>query len=387
MSTTRTHEIGIIMNGVTGRMGLNQHLHRSIFAIMQQGGVKLSDSEAIMPKPLLTGRNPVRLEAISREFGGLPFTTDLDSALADPAYTIYFDAQTTDRRAESIKRAIAAGKHVYCEKPVAANLETALELYRLAKDARVKHGVVQDKLWLPGLLKLQTLRDLGYFGRILSVRGEFGYWVFEGDAVPAQRPSWNYRKEDGGGIILDMLCHWRYVLDNVFGPVRAVSCVGATHIPERWDEQGRQYDATADDAAYATFELEGGIVAHFNSSWCVRVRRDDLLTMQVDGTKGSAVAGLRDCWIQPYAATPRPAWNPDVPNPLNFFDGWQRVPEQQPFENAFKRQWELFLQHVVTDEPFRWDLLEGAKGVQLAEKGLESWRKRAWVEVGPLDVN
>ncbi|HSU58365.1 MAG TPA: Gfo/Idh/MocA family oxidoreductase [Bryobacteraceae bacterium] len=387
MSTTRTREIGIIMNGVTGRMGLNQHLHRSIFAIMQQGGVKLSDSEAIMPKPLLTGRNPVKLEAISREFGGLPFTTDLDSALADPAYTIYFDAQTTDRRAESIKRAIAAGKHVYCEKPVAANLETALELYRLAKDARVKHGVVQDKLWLPGLLKLQTLRDLGYFGRILSVRGEFGYWVFEGDAVPAQRPSWNYRKEDGGGIILDMLCHWRYVLDNVFGPVRAVSCVGATHIPERWDEQGRQYDATADDAAYATFELEGGIVAHFNSSWCVRVRRDDLLTMQVDGTKGSAVAGLRDCWIQPYAATPRPAWNPDVPNPLNFFDGWQHVPEQQPFENAFKRQWELFLQHVVTDEPFRWDLLEGAKGVQLAEKGLESWRKRAWVEVGPLDVN
>ncbi|HXR74709.1 MAG TPA: Gfo/Idh/MocA family oxidoreductase [Bryobacteraceae bacterium] len=387
MSTTRTHEIGIIMNGVTGRMGLNQHLHRSIFAIMQQGGVKLSDSEAIMPKPLLTGRNPVKLEAISREFGGLPFTTDLDSALADPAYTIYFDAQTTDRRAESIKRAIAAGKHVYCEKPVAANLETALELYRLAKDARVKHGVVQDKLWLPGLLKLQTLRDLGYFGRILSVRGEFGYWVFEGDEVPAQRPSWNYRKEDGGGIILDMLCHWRYVLDNVFGPVRAVSCLGATHIPERWDEQGRQYDATADDAAYATFELEGGIVAHFNSSWCVRVRRDDLLTMQVDGTKGSAVAGLRDCWIQPYAATPRPAWNPDVPNPLNFFDGWQRVPEQQPFENAFKRQWELFLQHVVTDEPFRWDLLEGAKGVQLAEKGLESWRKRAWVEVGPLDVN
>ncbi len=387
MNSRNTHSIGIIMNGVTGRMGLNQHLRRSIYAIMQQGGVQTGDTEAIMPRPLLVGRNAAKLETISAEFAGLPYTTDLDAALADPAYTIYFDAQTTDRRGESVKKAIAAGKHVYCEKPVAENLSAALELYKLAVNAGVKHGVVQDKLWLPGLLKLRTLRDLGFFGRILSVRGEFGYWVFEGDRVPAQRPSWNYRKEDGGGIILDMLCHWRYVLDNIFAPVRAVSCLGATHIPERCDEQGKRYDATADDSAFATFELEGGMIAHFNSSWCVRVRRDDLLTIQVDGTNGSGVAGLRDCWIQPYAATPRPVWNPDVPNPLNFFDGWQRVPEQQPFENAFKRQWELFLRHVVKDEPFRWDLLEGAKGVQLAEKGLESWRKRAWVDVAPLSAS
>jgi len=216
------------------------------------------------------------------------------------------------------------------------------------------------------------------------VRGEFGYWVFEGDVVPAQRPSWNYRKEEGGGIIIDMLCHWRYVLDEVFGGVKAVSCLGATHIPERRDEKGKAYAATADDAAYATFELEGGIIAHFNSSWCVRVRRDDLLTLQVDGTKGSAVAGLRDCWIQHYGATPRPTWNPDIPNPLNFYEGWQKVPEQETFDNAFKRQWELFLRHVVKDEPFRWDLLEAAKGVQLAEAGLESWQKRAWVDVPAL---
>lgn len=381
----KTHSVGIILNGVTGRMGLNQHLRRSIYAIIQQGGVKIGEAEAIMPRPLLVGRNTGKLEAISAEFGGLPYTTDLDSALAGPDYSIYFDAQTTDRRAESVKKAIRAGKHIYCEKPVAVDLAGALELYKLAVNRGVKHGVVQDKLWLPGLLKLQTLRELGYFGRILSIRGEFGYWVFEGDVVPAQRPSWNYRKQDGGGVILDMLCHWRYVLDNVFAPVKAVSCLGATHIPQRWDEQGKRYDATADDAVYATFELEDGIIAHFNSSWCVRVRRDDLLTIQVDGTKGSAMAGLRDCWIQPYAATPRPVWNPDVPNPLNFFDGWQRVPEQQPFENAFKRQWELFLRHVVKDEPFRWDLLEGAKGVQLAEKGLESWKKRAWVNIEPLE--
>ena len=386
MSAQTVHSIGVIMNGVTGRMGLNQHLRRSLFAIMQQGGVKLSDSESILPSPLLVGRNRSKLEAISAECGGLPWTTDLDAALADSKYGIYFDAQTTDRRADAVRRAIAAGKHVYCEKPVASSLETALDLYRRAKEAGVKHGVVQDKLWLPGLMKLQTLKKLGFFGRIYAVRGEFGYWVFEGDTIPIQRPSWNYRKEDGGGIILDMLCHWRYVLDNLFGAVKAVSCLGATHIPTRWDESGKPYQCTADDSAYATFELEGGIIAHFNSSWCVRVRRDDLLTIQVEGTKGTAVAGLRHCWIQPAGATPRPVWNPDIESPLNYFEGWQRVPEQDAFDNAFKRQWELFLRHVVKDEPFPWDLLEGAKGVQLAEKGLESWGKRAWVnveEIGP----
>jgi predicted dehydrogenase len=376
--------IGIIMNGVTGRMGLNQHLRRSIYAIIQQGGVKLTDTETIVPRPLLVGRNAAKLESISKECGGLPFTTDLDKALADPSYSIYFDAQTTDRRAEAVRQAIAAGKHIYCEKPIAGNLSTALELYRLAGAAGIKHGVVQDKLWLPGLMKLKTLRDLGFFGKILSIRGEFGYWVFEGDIVTPQRPSWNYRKEEGGGIIVDMLCHWRYVLDEVFAPVKAVSCLGATHIPERRDEQGKPYASTADDSAYATFELEGGIVAHFNSSWCVRVRRDDLLTLQVDGAKGSAVAGLRDCWIQSYAATPRPVWNPDMPSPLNFYDGWQKVPEQETFDNAFKRQWELFLRHVVKDEPFRWDLLEAAKGVQLAEAGLESWHKRTWIDIPPI---
>ncbi len=377
----KTHYAGIIMNGVTGRMGLNQHLRRSVYAIMQQGGIRLSDYETILPKPLLVGRNAAKLEAISQECGGLQFTTDLDAALADENYQIYFDAQTTERRAECVRKAIAAGKHVYCEKPVADKLSVALELYRLAREAGVKHGVVQDKLWLPGLLKLKTLLDLGFFGQVQSVRGEFGYWVFEGDTVPAQRPSWNYRKEDGGGIILDMLCHWRYVLDHLFGKVKSVSCLGATHVPWRVDEAGQRYAVTADDSAYASFELESGVVAHFNSSWCVRVRRDDLLTLQVDGSKGSAVAGLRDCWIQPYGATPRPVWNPDVAQELDFFAGWQKVPEQQPFDNAFKRQWELFLRHVVKDEPFPWDLLEAAKGVQLAEAGLESWHGRKWVDL------
>ena len=379
-----THTVGIVMNGVTGRMGLNQHLRRSILAIVQQGGVRVSESETIMPRALLVGRNSSKLEAISAEYGGLPWTTDLNAALGNSEYSIYFDAQTTDRRADAIRQAIAAGKHVYCEKPVTDSLESALDLWKLAEKAGVKHGVVQDKLWLPGLLKLETLKQEGFFGRILSVRGEFGYWVFEGDTVAPQRPSWNYRKEDGGGIIMDMLCHWRYVLDNLFGAVKAVSCLGATHIPRRWNEAGQPYDCTAEDAAYATFELEGGVVAHFNSSWCVRVRRDDLLTIQVEGTKGSAVAGLRHCWIQPYGETPRPVWNPDIESPLDYLDGWREVEERATFDNAFKRQWELFLRHVVKGDPFRWGLLEGAKGVQLAEKGLESWRKRAWVEIPDL---
>jgi predicted dehydrogenase len=384
MSEQTIHSVGIIMNGVTGRMGLNQHLRRSIYAIIKQGGVRISPSEIIMPKPILVGRNAIKLAEISAECGGLPYSTDLDKALADPANLIYFDSQTTDRRAADVKKAIAAGKHIYCEKPVSDSLEIALDLLRTAEKAGVKHGVVQDKLWLPGMRKLKTLMDIGFFGKILSVRGEFGYWVFEGDIVPAQRPSWNYRKEDGGGIIIDMLCHWRYVLDNLFGNVKAVSCLGATHIPTRIDESGKPYQCTADDSAYATFELDTGVIAHFNSSWVVRVRRDDLLTLQVDGTKGTAVAGLRHCWTQHYGNTPRPVWNPDVESPLNFFDGWQKVPEQDSFDNAFKIQWELFLRHVVKNEPFRWGLLEGAKGVQLAEKGIESWQKRCWVDVPKL---
>jgi len=384
MSDIKIHKIGIIMNGVTGRMGTNQHLLRSIYAIMQQGGVAISPTERIMPEPLLLGRNALKLEQLSKRTNGIPFSTDLGGALADAKYQIYFDSNTTDMRVPNVRKAIAAGKHIYCEKPTAGNTAEAMELYELAKKAGVKHGVVQDKLWLPGLLKLKTLMDTNFFGRIFCVKGEFGYWVFEGSPVSAQRPSWNYRKEDGGGIMIDMLCHWRYVLDNLFGAVEAVSCLGATHIPQRWDESGKPYKSTADDAAYATFQLAGGVIAHFNSSWCTRVRRDDLLTIQVDGTHGSAVAGLRNCWAQHYATTPRPVWNPDIDQPLNFLDGWQKAPEQETYDNAFKVEWELFLKHVVKGGEFKWDLREAAKGVQLAEKGMESWAKRAWVDIPEL---
>ncbi len=369
------------MNGVTGRMGTNQHLLRSIAAIVKQGGVKLAQGENIMPDPILIGRDKNKLEALCNLSGFTKMSTDLTEVLKDPYNIIYFDAQITGKRAEAIRQAVAAGKHIYCEKPVAVNTQTAMELYNLCRKAGLKNGVVQDKLWLPGILKLKRLVQEGFFGRILSVRGEFGYWVFEGDSIPSQRPSWNYRKEDDGGIIVDMLCHWRYLLDNVFGKVKAVSCLGATHIPERVDESGNRYTCSAEDAAYATFELEGGIIAQFNSSWTVRVRRDDLLTLQVDGTKGSAVAGLRECYIQHYNNTPRPVWNPDIVQPIDFFDGWSKVSDKENYENAFKVQWELFLRHIVKNESFPWDLKEGARGVQLAEKGMESWARRCWIDV------
>ncbi len=381
-----THRLGIIMNGVTGRMGTNQHLVRSILEIRASGGVALGNGDRAMPDPILVGRSRDKLAALAEQYGLEHWTTDLGAALADPNYTVFFDAATTLERAPLLKRAMAAGKHVYCEKPVATSLAEALDLVAAVRKFGVRHGVVQDKLFLPGLRKLRLLRDAGFFGRIFAVRGEFGYWVFEGDLQPAQRPSWNYRKADGGGIILDMLCHWRYVLDDLFGAVESVSCLGATHIPRRWDEHGEPYTVDCDDAAYATFRLAGGVVAQINSSWCTRVRRDDLVTFHVDGTLGSAVAGLTRCVSQARVNTPKPVWNPDCPQAIDFFDTWQEVPDNIAYGNAFKVEWELFIRHVVEGAPFPWTLLEGAKGVQLAEAGLQSWAERRWIDLPPLSV-
>lgn len=383
----KTHTVGIIMNGVTGRMGTNQHLIRSIQAIRNQGGVKISEGEVIMPEPVLTGIVMGDNEEILRKLSethGLPSTTDLDALLKDDRYPVYFDAQRTSARFESVKKAIGAGKHIYCEKPTATNSKDAAELYTLAKAAGVKHGVVQDKLWLPGLLKLKGLIDTGFFGEIFAVRCEFGYWVFTGEHGQLQRPSWNYRKEDGGGIILDMFPHWQYVVSNLFGAVKSLSCLGATHIKKRWDEQGQPYDCTAEDAVFVTFVTENGAICHFNCAWNVRVRRDDLVVFQVEGTKGTAVVGLRKVLVQDDANTPRPVWNPDLESTADYYADWTELPSEQHYDNAFKAQWELFLRHVVLDEPFPWDLKEGAKGVQLAELGHESWQKRAWVDVPEL---
>lgn len=381
-----TIRVGIIMNGVTGRMGRNQHLERSLIDIINEGGVSTKQGKKILPDIVLVGRNPQKLMELSQKFSDLPWTTDLDNVLSDSKYTIYFDAQTTGLRYTSVKMAIQAGKHIYCEKPTASNLSQALELYKLAREKNIKHGVVQDKLWLPGIQKLWQLIRQDFFGRIHAVRGEFGYWVFSGEFEPAQRPSWNYKKTEGGGIIQDMVCHWRYLIDNLFGTVTDINCVATTDIPQRWDETGKQYICDVEDSAYTTFITDKGTVCQFNSSWCTRVRRDDLLTVQADGLKGSAVAGLRECYIQPAETTPKAVWNPDIPQPINFYDSWIKVPERQVYDNAFKAQWKLFLLHVIDEIPFPWNLLEGAKGVQLAELAYQSWHEQKWLKVPPLQV-
>jgi predicted dehydrogenase len=373
--------LGVVMNGVTGRMGYRQHLVRSVLAIREQGGVELSDGSRVQLEPLLVGRNADKLAEIADRHGLSRWTTDLDVALGDDSCPLYFDAQLTSVREKSILQAIDAGKHIYTEKPVAESVEGALTMARRAAEAGVKNGVVHDKLYLPGLLKLKRLVDSGFFGRILSVRGEFGYWVFEGDWQPAQRPSWNYRAEDGGGITVDMFCHWNYVLENLFGVVNSVIAKTATHIPTRVDEQGSSYDATADDAAYAIFELEGGVIAQLNSSWCVRVHRDELVEFQVDGTRGSAVAGLRNCVIQPREATPRPVWNPDLAETQDYRAQWQEVPDNAEFDNGFKAQWEQFVRHVVEDARHPYDFMAGVRGIRLAEAGLESSRTNRRVEL------
>lgn len=380
--------LGIIMHGVTGRMGTNQHLIRSIVAIRNQGGVALANGDRVMPDPILIGRDAGKVEALARSQKIERWGTDLDQALANREDTVFFDAGTTQMRPALLAKALRAGKHVYCEKPIATTLAEAMDIAKTAQRSGLKHGAVQDKLFLPGLRKLDMLRRSGFFGRMLSLRLEFGYWVFEGDLQPIQRPSWNYRAEDGGGMILDMMCHWRYVLDNLFGQVKSISCLGATHIPERWDEAGRKYQATADDAAYAIAELVGHngepVVAQLNMSWATRVRRDDLVTFHVDGTHGSAVAGLQECRVQSRVATPRPVWNPDVQQTIDFREGWQEIPDTQVYDNGFKIQWEHFIRHVVEDAPYHWTLPEGAKGVQLVEAALQSWKERRFVDVPPL---
>jgi hypothetical protein len=378
--------LGMILHGVTGRMGYNQHLVRSLCAIRDQGGVKLANGDLVMPDMHIVGRNADKIAEIAHKHGVTRHSTDLDAALANPDDTLFFDAGSTQMRSDLLTRAIAAGKDIYCEKPISESVDAVIKLAQLAREKGIRSGVVQDKLYLPGLRKIRMLRDAGFFGRILSVRGEFGYWVFEGDWQAAQRPSWNYKSAEGGGIILDMLCHWRYVLDNLFGNVQAVSCLGATHIPSRVDETGTTYVADADDAAYATFQLEGGVIAHINSSWCTRVKRDDLVTFHVDGTLGSAVAGLTRCYTQHRVNTPRPVWNPDQPQMMKFQEQWEEVPDNAPSDNGFKMQWEEFIRHLYDGTPWKFDLAEGAKGVQLAELGLKSWRERRWIDVPALEI-
>lgn len=388
---TKQRVLRIAMNGITGRMGYRQHLLRSILPIRDQGGITLADGSKVTVEPILVGRNADKVRELANKHNVEQWTTDLDSVINDPTVDIIFDASMTSLRAETLKKAMLVGKHIFTEKPTAETLEEAVELAQIAQDRGLTAGVVHDKLYLPGLVKLRRLVEEGFFGRILSLRGEFGYWVFEGDHQQAQRPSWNYRREDGGSMTTDMFCHWNYVLEGIIGSVKSVTSKATTHIPVRWDEQDREYIATADDAAYGVFELEtpdgDPVVAQINSSWAVRVYRDELVEFQLDGTHGSAVAGLNKCVAQQRAHTPMPVWNPDLPVTESYRDQWLEVPSNAELDNGFKLQWEEFLSDVIAGRDHRFGLLSAARGVQLAELGLQSSAERRTIDIPEISLS
>jgi len=376
-----TQRLGVILSGVTGRIGVNQHLGRALVPL-RDSPIVLGNGDRVVIDPILVGRNATKLEHVAKRFDIERWTTDLDTALSDRSDTLFFDSATTNLRFDNVARALAAGKHVFCDKPLSPTHAQALQLTDIARRAQLKNGVVMANLWLPGLRKLKTLVDAGFFGRVLHIRGEHGYWVFEGDGRPGQRPSWNYRRQEGGGIVLDMMCHWHYMLEGLFGPIRRVTCAARTFVPERWDESGKPYEADADDAAAVLCEMASGALVQITLSWCTRVRRDDLMVIQVDGTGGSAVTGVFDCQTQHRAQTPSLVWNAEDRPAVDYRAAWLPVPDLPPLGNAFKVHWELFLRHVAEDAPYAWDFAMAARGIELAEKCYAASRDGTWETLG-----
>ena len=377
-----THTIGIIVNGATGRIGGTQHLANALAPIRDEGGLA-AGGDRILPRLMLVGRDAARVEAAATKHNA-EWTADLDRALADPDYTVFFDAAATHQREAMLERAIAAGKHIYSEKPVALSVERGQALLRAAQARGVKHGAVEDKLGLPGLQKLMHVVKSGFLGRIVGFRVEFGWWVFDGTEVPCQRPSWNYQRASGGGLILDMYPHWRYVIEGLLGPMRRVVTALATATPERIDEQGARYPVDVEDTASTIVELENGAIGTILSSWATRVRRDDLLTFQIDGTKGSAIAGLHRCWTLSNADTPKTA-HFSIANDLNidYRANWTEVTEGVSRMNPYRVGWENFLRHVVTGAPMQADLAAGIRDVQFAQACYQSMREAKWIDLAP----
>jgi predicted dehydrogenase len=383
LATGRQRRLGVIVSGATGGLVAHQHLP-ALLAIRREGGVPLANGDRAVPDLLLVGRDASKVARTAISAGIERWTDDLDTALSSNEHQVFFDATATALRSALVSRALAAGKHVYCEKPLASTLADAMALVRMAAERRLCNGVVQDKILMPGMRKLKRLKEQGFFGRILEVRLEFSRWIFDGATRPAQRPTWNYRKRDGGGLILDMFPHWRYLIEHLAGGVRTVSCTARTQIPRRYDERGQRYDVDVEDAAFAHLELDGGAIASVNSSWTSRIRREDVITIQIDGTHGSAVAGLHDCYTQTDAATPKVAITVDERQPQSFHEQWQAIPDDATWQNSYRAGWDMFIRHVLIGTPFPSPFLEGAKGVQLAELSHLSNRERRWVEVPPL---
>ncbi|HET7850713.1 MAG TPA: Gfo/Idh/MocA family oxidoreductase [Pseudolabrys sp.] len=374
-------EIGIIVNGATGRIGSTQHLAHALVPIRTEGGLPAGD-ERIVPRPLLLGRDRDRLAAVARSHGIAEWTTDLDAALANPEFPIFFDAAATHQRVPTLSRAIAAGKHIYSEKPVAPTAEQGLALLRAAEKAGLKTGAVEDKVYLPGLQKIARLAGDGFFGRIVGFKLDFGWWVFDGIEAPSQRPSWNYHSSGGGGLTLDMYPHWRYVIEDIVGRVRRIVTSASTAIGERADESGKRFKVDVDDRSITLAELENGAVGTIISTWATRVRRDDLMTLQIDGTGGSAVAGLHRCWVQSKADTPTVRhFNPDKDIDADYRADWREFAGEVRKVNPYRVGWEDFLRHVVVGAPLRATFAAGIRDVQFAEASKRSASERRWVEI------
>jgi predicted dehydrogenase len=374
--------IGIILNGATGRMGTTQHVP-NLLAIAAEGGLKLRNGDRLVPDLLIVGRDPDRLSALACAHGGLRWTTNLTEALHTPD-DIFMDCAATGDRPVRVRRAIAAGKHIHIEKPTASTVDEAMELARLAHKAGVKHGVIQDKLFLPGFAKLLFVKNAGFFGRVLSIKIDAGSWIFDGVTQECQRPSWNYRRAEGGGLALDMMAHWRYMVDRLAAPVIGVSAMMSTAIPKRVDEHGQLYDVDVEDTSHALLKLAGGAVGIITNSWATRVRRDDTMVVQIDGTAGSAVAGRMRCFTQSAVNTPEAFFGGGRPANMDFIAQWQEVPDSLPVRNPFRQCWEAFLRHVGEDAPYVSTLLEGAKAVQLADSAYRSVAEGRWMDLPEL---
>jgi predicted dehydrogenase len=370
--------IGIILNGATGRICSTQHLQNALAPIRDEGGLAIGD-DRVVPKLLLCGRYAERVAAVALAHSVTDWTTDLDTALADPAYAIFFDAAATQQRVGVLEKAIAAGKHIYSEKPVAPTVAEGLALLQQVKARGLKHGAVEDKVHLPGLQKLARLMQSGELGRVVGFRLEFGWWVFDGTGQPCQRPSWNYRA-GGGGLMLDMYPHWRYVIEAIVGRIARVSSAAWTATPERIDEQGERYRVEVDDSAATLVELESGVCGTILSSWATRVRRDDLFTLQVDGTKASAIATLHHCHVQTMAHTPTiKGFSVMTDIAADYREGWTEAPPLDVYRNPYRDGWEQFLRHVVAGTPLASNFAAGIRDVQFAEACLRSNAVRTWI--------
>ena len=376
--------IGVIINGATGRMGTAQHM-ANLLAIAAEGGLKLENGDRLIPNLLLVGRDAGRLAKLAAAHGNQRSTTNLQEALAGPDQ-IFMDCAATGDRPKRVRQAIEAGKHIHIEKPTAPTVDEAMDLARLADRAGVKHGVIQDKLFLPGFAKLMAVRNSGFFGRILSVKIDAGSWIFDGTEQECQRPSWNYRKSEGGGLALDMMAHWRYMIDRLVAPVTDVCALMTTAIPQRVDEGGRSYKVDAEDTNYALLRMQGGAVGVITNSWATRPRRDDTMVVQIDGTQGSAVAGRFRCFTQSAAATPEAFTMAARPGGVDLMAHWQEVPETPGNKNPFRQCWETFLRHVAEDAPYLPTLVEGAKAVQLADLAYRSTAEQRWMKVPDLKL-